>query len=883
MKKYKRYLKYLIPPAIVMGLTLIIYLIKGIYPFGNLTIAHADMGQSYETFYHLLWDTIRNGQSILYSYVLGSGSNVLGGFLLDGFASPIAWIIALFKRANIKYAFSFLLLIKMMIISVTTYIFLNKVYEKKDKNFEFFKVAFSVIYAMGGYVLINYTNIMWLDIVALFPIFCLGIYRLFNENKAGLFIVTLTLCLIINYYISYMILFFILSCIPFGIMFYVKQENKKRVCGKVIVSVLISLFLSMFSFLPAFTQTMTSYRMAGTIENTIKNDNFEMKAVVLLMSSVALLGTIKLCKHFKKDNNAKVLLLSLLVAGILPVLCERINLLWHTGSYNGFPFRYGFIPTFILINSSLYYFHKYYKEDYKEKLAKVYISDIILIVIATIIVIGLSYNVVLLINRNNPAFGILQEAFIAVAINTVIYLVILEVTLKFENDKIRNTIISLVTISEIIIYGCAYIGVPEEYRGGVEHSDSTLTTANEIISTFKVDENELYRYRDTELLMTENYPVITKTPSISTFLHVITEEQALTHSQLGYSRNYTKLEDAGGTIVSDALLNVKYLITKKDIDDSVCDYIGDTSSGIKMYKYKNNLPIGIVYNNDSDISSIPEDYNVFESQNYIYKQLFNATDNIVDKIEEEGKVEQIDNVRTKYEYNIEVGEKAYLYFWEDSAIIINITVNGEKINIPAMNSYNNVIYPVRLNNGILNLGLFENQNVTIEFEALKNEANPIFALVDVNKYENMFNYEDHCNTKVEINGNKIKITCYTDREGQKIFLPITYDTGWSGKNNGLDIKVNRTFNTYMSVDLSKGENNIELTFIPNNMILGIKISLITLSIVLVYCILKRFIKKDSILDKIIVWIGFIAYIIITLAFYLKVYAISIIKTIKDWL
>ena len=159
--------------------------------------------------------------------------------------------------------------------------------------------SFSVMYALSGYVLISYTNIMWLDVVAIFPIFCLGVHRLLTQNKSGLFIVTLTLSLIISYYISYMILFFILSCIPFAVFLYAKKEDRKRVAGKIIIAVVLSLFLSMFSFLPAFSQTMSSYRMSGQKATIVKNYEVNMKLTFIMMSSLALLGTVKLIRDRK--------------------------------------------------------------------------------------------------------------------------------------------------------------------------------------------------------------------------------------------------------------------------------------------------------------------------------------------------------------------------------------------------------------------------------------------------------------------------------------------------------------------------------------------------------------------------------------------------------
>ena len=95
---------------------------------------------------------------------------------------------------------------------------------------------------------------------------------------------------------------------------------------------------------------------------------------------------------------------------------------------------------------------------------------------------------------------------------------------------------------------------------------------------------------------------------------------------------------------------------------------------------------------------------------------------------------------------------------------------------------------------------------------------------------------------------------------------------------------NRVFNTYMSLDLKEGTNEIELTFIPAKMKLGIELSIATLVIILIYSFgIKKLIKKDVILDKIIVNIGFGAYIVITVGFYIKVYLMCIVQTVKQWI
>ena len=884
MEKVKKYGKFLIAPVIAVAIALLIYAVKGIYPFGGMTIAHADMGQSYETFYHLLWDILRGGKSLLYSYTLGSGSNVFGGALLDGFASPLAWLIVLFKRENIIYGFSYLLLIRIALIALTTYIFLNKIYKKSGngEKLEFWKVLFSVMYALSGYVLISYTNIMWLDVVAIFPIFCLGIHRLLTQNKSGLFVVTLTLSLIISYYISYMILFFILSCLPFAVFLYAKKEDRKRVAGKLIMAVLLSLFLSMFSFLPAFSQTMSSYRMAAKAATVVENNEAGMKLIFLMMSAIELLGTVRLIKYFKKDNIVKMMILSLIMCGILPILFERINMLWHTGSHNCFPFRYGFIPIFIMLNCGMYYITKYLSHEKKfEK------TDIVFIILALFSIVILTPKIILSINGNDPAFRIATEDCVVMCMQTIMYAFLLNIILKIENKKIRNVIISVVVLSQILIQGLAYIGVPEEKRGGPEHSDSSITVANELLSTFNTNNTELYRYKDIDQNLTENYPLVMDSPSISTFLHIISKEQVLTHSQLGYTRNNTKLGDCGGTLLSDAILGLKYTLSRSELDSNIYQKDGTSESGINLYEYKNMLPYGITYENAEDISSIPEEYNVYAAQNYVYKNLFSSNEDIIKEVTTQKEKMDENGELTKFKYNIRVNEKSYLYAHgnESDTKIYIIKVNGETVTIPWINDHNNAMYAYRYDNGIINLGEYENQDVEIEGVCYQEDCNLKFATLPLEKFENFVaNYKENTTKEIKIENNKIKIKVENAKAGQKLFLPITYDAGWTGVNNGENTSVNRIFNTYISLDLKEGTNEIELTFIPAKMKLGIKLSVVTLIIILIYTFgIKRIIKKDGILDKIIVNLGFGLYIIITAGFFIKVYLMCIVQTIKQWI
>lgn len=83
-----------IVPLIIM---LAIYIMRGIYPFGDSVYLRSDMYHQYAPFFSNLWDKIRNGGSLQYSWDIGMGSNFLAlyGYYLS---SPINWFIALFPK-----------------------------------------------------------------------------------------------------------------------------------------------------------------------------------------------------------------------------------------------------------------------------------------------------------------------------------------------------------------------------------------------------------------------------------------------------------------------------------------------------------------------------------------------------------------------------------------------------------------------------------------------------------------------------------------------------------------------------------------------------------------------------------------------------------------
>ena len=107
--------------------------------------------------------------------------------------------------------------------------FASFVLERISKNITpAISVALGTAYALCGYAMLFYQNIMWLDMMYLFPLIVLGAYRLIEQNKPVLLFVTLTLAVVFNFYISFMVFLFIIFFFGTFALFYRKASRKEE-------------------------------------------------------------------------------------------------------------------------------------------------------------------------------------------------------------------------------------------------------------------------------------------------------------------------------------------------------------------------------------------------------------------------------------------------------------------------------------------------------------------------------------------------------------------------------------------------------------------------------------------------------------------------------
>ena len=144
-------------------------------------------------------------------------------------------------------------------------------------------------------------------------------------------------------------------------------------------------------------------------------------------------------------------------------------------------------------------------------------------------------------------------------------------------------------------------------------------------------------------------------------------------------------------------------------------------------------------------------------------------------------------------------------------LVCQITVNGQAVRSQ---------YPTQSDNGLVELGTFENETVTVEVSLSKSIKPAYFGVIgqDTGVLKSICSAAR--GAEIETDGRRVTVSC-TAAEGQTLFLPLAYDKGWKATVNGEPAALSKTAGTFLSLSLQEGENQIVLTYTPPGLRLGV--------------------------------------------------------------
>ena len=190
-------------PSLLM---LLVHALYGVYPFGDNSVLVLDLNGQYVYYFEALRRAVYGDASLLYSFSRNLGGEFLGIYAYY-LASPLSYIVCLFPKTMITEALYTIITLKCGLSGLTFGYFLHKTAGLRRHTV----LLFSLCYALSGYGMIMQHNTMWMDAVYLLPLICLGVHSLIRDRRFKLFIFSLALGILANYYVGYMLCIFLLA------------------------------------------------------------------------------------------------------------------------------------------------------------------------------------------------------------------------------------------------------------------------------------------------------------------------------------------------------------------------------------------------------------------------------------------------------------------------------------------------------------------------------------------------------------------------------------------------------------------------------------------------------------------------------------------------
>ena len=344
-------------PVLVMGT---MFAISRVFPFGTRQILVTDLWQQYYPFISEYWHRIREGGSLRWSWTAAGGHDYVA-HIAYYMASPFNLLAALFPHAWLREMLTLFLLFKLGFAGFFMSLYMRFALKKVD----ILTPVFSTFYALCAFTMGYYWNIMWIDTIAMMPLVILGVHYIVSEGKYFLFVITLALAIIFNFYIG------IFVCIFVALTFFAKSIYLKldlitfiKRFGVIAVAAGLALGMSAFITLPTYSALQLSYRSSSNFPefrfitsfvNVIGNfipftPATNLSGLPNLYSGLISLMLIPVFLMIGKISiKEKIAYMVLLVFLVLSVNINTLDFIWNAFTLtNMLPFRFSFVASFIV-------------------------------------------------------------------------------------------------------------------------------------------------------------------------------------------------------------------------------------------------------------------------------------------------------------------------------------------------------------------------------------------------------------------------------------------------------------------------------------------------------------------------------------------------------
>ena len=830
-------------------LVVLAFAVTGIYPFGDSQIAVIDMYHQYVPFLSELQYKLQEGGNLFYTWNGAAGSNFWNLLSYYG-ASPFNLLLALFPKKFVMEGITVVLIIKIGLAGSFMALYLRYLSSKGG----ILTVAFATLYALCSYVMAYYWCIMWIDAVTLLPLCMLGLNRLIDDGRAVMYVVSLALIVFSNYYMAIMVCIFIMFYYP--ILYFLKVQNggvKKCVAttGKAVGYSLHGVVMAAVMLLPTYISMQDTYYISSDFPKDwlIYNDALDVLNQMLPYTEVTfreglpnlycgIVIVVMLVFYVLSETislREKLLNGAFLIFMFMSLNVNKLDFLWHGFHFpNQLPYRYTFVISFVLIGMA---YRMILRQD-EFKLKHIW----------AILAGGTAYYLIAQQLMEDQSYSE-QTFFYGGMAWLILYCAV--IILYRKGYLLKKSFALLIVV--LIISEMATGAVFSFKEVGNSYRDGYFSNSKDIYKLAEKTKEEFVR-TEMDYLYTLNNPAMYHYRGVSQFSSSINANTTAIMEKIGLdgSPERNRFNYNQTNPVTNAILNIKYIIAKnddmKDPDFKQVDKSGHT----RLYESKYPLAIGYMAGNEIRTWNT-DSFNPFTVlDDYVRAATGNAYDGVfVDAGQPEMKVRNGNakvtasdmisvnsdsgaSAKVTLKYTAPKTQKYYIYLEGRSIKSITVTNGNDVEDIEVRNDCG----------AIVNIGSIKKDKsfkIIAEFDKGKRG--------DVTYYVKTLDYDTWDKAYDIISANTLNVTESADnylegtidvKESGVLVTSIPYDKGWKLKVDGRSKEIQELIGgSFIGVPLSEGEHQISLKFRPPGLLAGIAVTIVAILILIATQLIRK--------------------------------------------
>ena len=815
-------------PFLIMG---VVFAKAKIHPFGDRQVLYSDCKQQYLPFLKEFQRKLQSGDSLLYSWHSGMGTNFMAmiGYYI---ASPLNFLTLFVPIAYIREAMAVLMMIKIGCASLFTAIFLKHVYRRNDLSL----VAFGCCYAFCDFIMGYYWNVIWLDSVALLPLVALGVYCIVCEGKYKLYVIALALSFLSSYYIGYMTCVFVL--LWFIVQSFVKKfdlegfvKDVMKMAGYSVLALAMTLPVSLTSYIQLQNTVGTEDKFPDELE--LYNNFAEILANLFsfheptTMEGLPNIGTGVICilmlvifvRSKEIPLREKIANLSLLGLIFVSLNINVLDYIWHGFHFpNLIPYRFAFLFSFVFINVAYRAFTAFVQLDKK---------DIIGMCIITIVMVCIS------------VFYLEQKAIIASLIAAALYIILMTLhELDLIDRRMLAVFVSLVVIVEMCFE--ANVGVTTVGTTSYNNYPDKEEQVSELVD-YAEEQNgtELARIDQVDY-STKNDGMIYGYNSAGQFSSTSYRTLIDFTADFGLVSKRSSFQYLLTSPVVSMFLSEKYIISRNGYygnEQSLSEVKRSSDGDAVLFENKYYLPLGYMANksiSDHEMSG----KTVFEKQNGVFSAATGVNKDVYTLLDpKEFNCENMDHEEESkglISYKFSNGESSgkisvtyaapadgMLYAWANVKSADNVSVKSIRIDHTYFTEAQRYVFP---------LGYYKKgETVELSVNSQKDGTNKI-AVAYLNSDvldEGYAKLADETLVMTDHSSARLNGTINVKEDGT-FMTSIPYEKGWTLYVDGKYTETSPALGAFICADLTKGEHEIKLVYSPEGFMPGLVVSLLAL-------------------------------------------------------